>query len=196
MRDNVVSATNGADVYINQIYFFADEFINDECNGDSEKVHDNFLAMIFYIADHIEKPNHDDIELLDKMFDAYVRLCVKYGVLPTLECFGFLTKINRTTFTDWANGEYRKSSSHAVTVKRWFDICKSFVVDKLHNTGGASINLIFVAKSAYRIREVAAELPESHMMVPQLSRAEIAARFQTQTEFQDAPNAVLDVDNL
>lgn len=151
MTDNVINV-NGAEVYQHRIYELADEFIQRELDGDKEKVRGYFASMIFYIADHIEKPSNDDIGLLDGIFDIYVRLCAKYRVLPTLEMFSFLVKINRTTFTDWSNKEYRLSTAHGDTVKKWFSTCRSFVIDKLHG-GGNDANLIFTAKSAYGMRE-------------------------------------------
>lgn len=87
--------------------------------------------MIFYIRENIEKPSNDDIQLLDGLFDIFVKLCVKYGRLPTLECFSFLVGINRATFTDWANKEYRATTGHSEAVKRWLDTCKSVLVDDL-----------------------------------------------------------------
>lgn len=176
---------DGIEVYEHEIYRLADEFIDKELNGDSDAVHNNFLRMIFYIADRIQKSPNDDIELLDGIFEIYVRLCVRYQVLPTLECFSFLVKINRTTFTDWKAGEYRKDGAHAVTVKRWFDIYKSFAVERLHNAGKVDVNLIFVCKAAYQMREAAPEMIESsNNDMLRLNREEIAARYEA---FKERP---------
>lgn len=155
MTDNTIKAENGTNLYLHDIHFYADEYIEQERDGDKEAVSDYFVDMILYISDRIPKPSHDDIDLLDNIFDIYIRLCSKYKVLPTLEIFSFLVKINRTTFTDWKSGEYRTSSKHAVTVKRWFDICKSFTINRLHNKGGTDANLIFIAKAAYGMAETA-----------------------------------------
>ena len=156
MTDNTVDS-NGVEVYLHDIYMYADEYVAKELNGDKDSVRESFVDMIFYIADRIEKPSNDDIELLDGIFNIYVRLCAKYRVLPTLEMFSFLVKINRTTFTDWANKEYRLSTAHGNTVKKWFGTCKSFVVNRLHNKPGTDANLIFTAKAAYHMRETAPE---------------------------------------
>lgn len=155
VKDNVIKSEVGIEIYQNDIYRLVDEYIDTELDGDTESVADNFVSMIFYIADNIQKPSHDDIELLDNIFDIYVRICAKYKVLPTLEVFSFLTGIHRTTFTDWANGLYRVSSAHGITVKKWFDICKSFTLNRLHNQTGTNANLIFVAKAAYGMAETA-----------------------------------------
>lgn len=155
MTDNTVKTADGAEIYQHDIYYYADEYINNELNGDTDSVSDSFPAMILYIADNIPKPSNDDIELLDGIFNIYIRLCSKYHVLPTLEMFSFLVSINRATFTDWSNGEYRASSEHGNTAKKWFNICKSFTVNRLHNKGGTDANLIFIAKAAYGMAETA-----------------------------------------
>lgn len=155
VKDNTIKSEIGIEVYQNDIYRLVDDYIDTELDGDSESVTDNFVSMIFYIADNIQKPSHDDIELLDNLFDIYVRICAKYKVLPTLEVFSFLVGINRNTFTDWAMGRYRVSTAHGSTVKKWFNICKSFTLNRLHNQAGTNSNLIFIAKAAYGMAETA-----------------------------------------
>lgn len=184
MTDNTVDS-NGVEVYLHDIYMYADEYVAKELNGDKDSVRESFVDMIFYIADRIEKPSNDDIELMDDIFDIYIRLCAKYKVLPTLEVFSFLVGINRSTFTDWSNSEYRNkiyytidgerikdintwrfnhrgeeyrevsSDTYSLTTKKWFNICKSFAINKLHNKPGTDANLIFIAKAAYGMRETA-----------------------------------------
>ena len=154
-KKNTVQTQNGAEVYTHDIYYFADEYIENELDGDKKEVTDSFVDMILYIADRIEKPSNDNIELLDSIFNIYIRLCAKYRVLPTLEVFSFLVGINRATFTDWSNGEYRASTEHGNTVKKWFNVCKSFALNRLHNQRGTDANLIFVMKAAYGMAETA-----------------------------------------
>lgn len=155
VKDNFVKSEIGIEVYQNDIYRLVDEYIETELDGDIESVADNFVSMIFYIADNIQKPSNDDIELLDNLFNIYVRICAKYKVLPTLEVFSFLVGIDRNTFTDWSMGRYRVRTAHGSTVKKWFDICKSFTLNRLHNQTGTNANLIFIAKAAYGMAETA-----------------------------------------
>ncbi len=83
MKDNTVNVQD-VDIYLDNINIYADEYINTVLciSPDNEnykkEVSDSFVDMIFYIADHIQKPSNDNIELLDKMFNTYVRLCSKY----------------------------------------------------------------------------------------------------------------------
>lgn len=181
MKDNTVNV-NGADVYLNNIYYYADQYITNELELSKDDdnyiqtVADNFVGMILYIHDNIQKPSNDDIELLDSIFSIYTRLCSKYRVLPTLECFSFLVGINRSTFSDWMRGDYRTGSAHGTTVKKWFDTCKSFTLNRLHNQRGVDANLIFVAKAAYGMAETAPVQQDQVQGIPQQSREEIAAR--------------------
>lgn len=186
MKDNTVNVQD-VDIYLDNINIYADEYINTVLciSPDNEnykkEVSDSFVDMIFYIADHIQKPSNDNIELLDKMFNTYVRLCSKYHVLPTLEVFSFLVGINRTTFTDWMNGVYRINSSHGDTAKKWFDICKNCAINRLHNQTGTNANLIFVAKAAYGMAETA--LKASYTTVWRTTADRATDRRETQSSF-------------
>lgn len=155
MMMNAEITNDGIEMYTHKIFSLTDEYIQTQLDGDEGKVSDYFRDMIFYVSDRLERPDNDDIDALDNIFSAYVRLCTRYRKLPTLECYSWLVKINRATFTDWSNGEYRSSLSHGNTVKKWLNICKGFAVDELSNSKYANPNLIFTAKAAYGMRETA-----------------------------------------
>lgn len=161
MKDNTVTTVDGVEVYKDKINYYADEYIHNELEIDhvdidnKQIIKDNFIDMLFYICDHIEKPDNADIKALDYIFNVYVRLCSKYGVNPTLEAFSFLVDIDRTTFTTWANGDYR-TAEHSNTVKKWLNICKGFLVNNLGNSKGTDANKIFIAKAAYGMAETKA----------------------------------------
>ena len=155
MPKNTVTVSQGIEVYSNQIFQLVDDYIEVELAGDTERVTEYFTDLILYIGDNIPKPSNDDIELLDQLFNIYKRLCTRYKVLPTLECFSFMVNINRVTFTDWLNGDYRVGSPHGNTVKKWKDICQSFLVNSLTNSKGTDANKIFIAKAAYGMAETA-----------------------------------------
>ena len=145
---------NGVEIYLHDIYYFTDEFIEQELGGNKDGVHDCFPQLLLYISDRIQKPDNADIELLDAIFNIYIRLCTKYRVLPTLEMYSMLVKINRATFYDWSAGKYRKIGTYSDIVKTWRETCKNFVIDRLHNNNGkADVNLIFIAKASYQMRE-------------------------------------------
>ena len=155
MPKNTVTVSQDIEVYSHQIFELVDKYIQEELAGDTERVTEYFTDLILYIGDNIPKPSNDDIELLDQLFNIYKRLCTRYKVLPTLECFSFMVNINRITFTDWLNGDYRLGSQHGNTVKKWKDICQSFLVNSLTNSRGTDSNKIFIAKAAYGMAETA-----------------------------------------
>lgn len=189
MKGNTITASNGAEVYTGNILAYADEFLERELDEERQKnIYNNsntFMAMILYISDNIDKPDNNDIELLDNIFNIYIRLCTKYNMLPTLECFSMLININPSTLSKWSSGEYRTnvyydskgnhikdfaawqlnhrgeqyraepSSSHSQTVKKWKNICKNFLVNSLQNSRGTDANKIFIAKAAYGMVETA-----------------------------------------
>lgn len=196
MKDNTENVQD-VDLYLNNINIYADEYINTVLciSPDNEnyrkEVADSFVDMIFYIADHIQKPSNDDIELLDKMFGTYVRLCSKYHVLPTLEVFSFLVGINRSTFGDWMRGDYRTGSAHGTTAKKWFDICKNCTLNRLHNQAGTNANLIFVAKAAYGMAETAPVQAGQQYGTPQQTAQQIAERHKAALELPDMEKPVL-----
>lgn len=196
MKDNAVKVQD-VEIYLDNINIYADEYINTVLcvSPDNEnyrkEVADSFVDMIFYIADHIQKPSNDDIELLDKMFSTYVRLCSKYHVLPTLEVFSFLVGINRSTFSDWMRGDYRTSSAHGTTVKKWFDICKNCTLNRLHNQAGTNANLIFVAKAAYGMAETAPVQAGQQYGVPHQTAQQIAEKHKAALQLPEMEKPVL-----
>ena len=200
MANNTVKTEDGAEIYINNIYYYADQYIKDildipeedKYNEDYKKrINDNFVSMILYIKDHIKKPGYDDIALLDSIFDTFVNLCVKYNYLPTIEIFSFLVSINNTTLSEWANGVTRANSSHGETVKKWKDICRSFTVNRLSNSPGTNANLIFIAKSAYGMVEAPQQVQIIGGQQPEQIAADIAARHMIgQTEPPKLPEDI------
>lgn len=189
MKNNTVTAYDGTEFYTDKIFMYADEYIEHELDEKRrEDIYNNssiFMAMILYISDNINKPDNNDIELLDNIFNIYIRLCTKYNMLPTLECFSMLIKVNPGTLSDWGSGVLRSnvyydskgnyikdfpawrlnhqneqyrvepSTAHAEAVKKWKNICKNFLVNSLQNSRGTDANKIFIAKAAYGMVETA-----------------------------------------
>lgn len=197
MKDNAITTTDGIEVYKHNINYYADEYIRNELEIDhvdtdsKQIVKDNFVDMLFYICDHIEKPDNADIKALDNIFNVYVRLCSKYGVNPTLEAFSFLVDIDRTTFNNWLNGQYR-TAEHLNTVKKWMNTCKGFLVNTLGTSKGTDANKIFIAKAAYGMAETKAveqeQITGARKTVEQIAQ-DIGA---DQLEDQDADESSFD----
>ncbi len=183
---NTTTTTTGIEVYENQIWQLVDEYIDtvlhinqndyDSIEKYKKEIANNRIDLFFYISDRIEKPNNNDIELLDNIFNIYIRVCGRYGISPTLQMFGILVGINNMTFSDWANGDYRTTSTHGITVKKWKETCGAFALDKLHNQDGTNANLIFACKVAYGMAETAPVQAGQQYGVPQQTAQQIAER--------------------
>ena len=195
MKDNTITTDQGIEVYRNDIYRLVDEYISTVLQISPEEfgsikefkqtVADSFVDMIFYIKDNIPKPSNDNIELLDDIFNIYVRICTKYSVLPTLEVFSFLVGIERRTITCWMNGQYRTASAHGDTAKKWFDICKNCTVNRLNNQPGTNANLIFIAKAAYGMAETAPVQAGQQQGIPQQTAQQIADKYKDVLELPE-----------
>lgn len=169
-------ASNGTEVYRHEIMELAEEYIERELEGDASQIADSFPAIVLYINDTIGRQDTADIDNLDKIFSIYIRLCSRCRVLPTLEMFALMIGISNATISSWIAGEYRSSTGHCQTAQKWFDTCRSFTVNRLHNKGGTDANLIFIAKAAYKMVETA---PVQASRVEQIAQTpdEIAARY-------------------
>lgn len=171
---NTEISHNGIEIYMCRLMRLADEYIEQRLQGKAEDMQKNFRDFIFYASDRIQVPDYDDIDSLDNLFQSYVRLCVRYQKLPTVQCFSWLTKIHRSTLNDWENGLYRASTpNYADIVKEWKETCKSFVIDELQNNSATNVNLIFVSKACYGLRETSPLPVESNETRRVLSAAEL-----------------------
>lgn len=163
MKDNTITVNkdnHSIDIYTNKIFLYADEYINSVLDGntDSKVINNHFPDMILYIHDCISSYiDTRNIKQLNDIFNAYVKLNSKYSYLPTLELFSFLIGIDISTLYEWYSGNTRNtvSNDYSNTVKRWKNICKSFVINRLSNQTGGNINLIFVSKAVYGMAETA-----------------------------------------
>ena len=196
MKDsNTITASPNIEVYENKIWLLVDEYINtvlcihqddyDSIEKYKKDIANNRIDMFFYIADRIEKPNNNNIELLDNIFNIYIRVCGRYGISPTLQMFGILVGINNMTFSDWANGDYRTTSTHGITVKKWKETCGAFALDKLHNQDGTNANLIFACKVAYGMAETAPIPAGQQQGIPQQNREQIAEKYAKYKQLPD-----------
>lgn len=196
MKDNTITTAQGIEVYENKIWLLVDEYINtvlcisqgdyDSIEKYKKDVADNRIDMFFYISDHIEKPDNNNIELLDSIFNIYIRVCGRYGISPTLQMFGLMVGINNGTFSDWMDKQYRANSKHGETVKKWKDTCGAFALDKLHNQTGTNANLIFACKVAYGMAETAPVQVAQQQGIPQQSAQQIADKYKNVLELPEA----------
>lgn len=192
---NTITISQNVEVYENKIWLLVDEYINtvlcihqedyDSIEKYKKDISNNRIDMFFYISDRIEKPSNDDIELLDSIFNIYIRVCGRYGISPTLQMFGILVGINNMTFSDWANGDYRTTTTHGITVKKWKETCGAFALDKLHNQDGTNANLIFACKVAYGMAETAPIPVGQQQSIPHQTAQQIADKHRAALELPE-----------
>lgn len=179
---NNTTNINNIEIYESDIYKYADEYnmlIKDLSTVNDKYLNKSFISMILYIHDRIGNIDINNIDLLDNIFNIFIRLCFKYNIIPTLQVFSFLVGINCTTFTEWINGRGTKSNpAYTKTTQKWFDICKNATISELNNTYGTNANMIFIAKAAYGMAETA-PIQLQGSSTPILTAADIKAQIAT-----------------
>ena len=132
-----------------------DQFIETELQGNADKVQSKNDFLIYYLSMHI-KPyvNHDDIKQLTDIFQQYVYICLKYGIVPSSKMYCMLISMPISTFYDGlSNGNV---SIEFIEFSKWInDTCKTVVENKLSNTEKTNINLMFISKAVYGYTETA-----------------------------------------
>lgn len=162
---NTVKDSTGADtnIYDNNIYYYADEYINSLSNIDElYKMGSNtFTGMIKYIYRHVhfDKSITADINILNDIWDIYTDLVYRYNQKPTIEEYAMLIGVNRETIYTWLNGEYRSSdvcdklgTTRPNTVKKWQDECK---IGRYKGAQAGNVGCIFLCKAVDGMAETA-----------------------------------------
>lgn len=210
----------GAEVYDNQIESLFIQYCQD--NGwqdqlDKHDIDDSHAYCIWeYIYINLFKPDkntirynnktskidYSDIYAINEILDTYIRLCFNYKIYPLIEDFSTLTGIARDTFYTWERGDYRRGEpgatfKHSDILKKIRDATQRMTVKDLHGNpiGQQSLANNYVgAGLMFTQKEIMAQAEAN--MISQLSREEIAARYQALPEFRSDPDVVQDVDSL
>lgn len=165
MKDNTIKDYDGnsLDIYEHKIYALADDYINTVLN----------------------KPDIDNLVLLDRLWSIYTTLCYKYNHVVTVERYCILININRDTFYTWYKGEQHNDwceelgSSRADTVKKWDKECESSWQDEA-STGNPGP--MFVRKSRRGWSENAPAIGMSEERMLHKTPEQIAADYPVQIE--------------
>lgn len=202
----------GVEVYDNQIESLFIEYCqnnNLQDSLDKRDINDNDAYCIWeYIYNILFKPDKDTIRLNNKtskidysdiytlsdILNAYLRLCFGYKILPLIDDFSTLTGISRDTLNSWERGEYRRGEPGA-TFKH-SDIAKNIKKGTqrmtVKNLNGNPIGQQSLANNyddaglMFTQKEIRAQAEAN--MITQLSREEIAARFQAFNELPEKPD--------
>lgn len=199
MKDNAINV-NGIDVYMHDIYYYVDEYIDDlKANQGYEddeikalmRKAPIFKGMLKYIYINIFKPDkntktynnikqnsnidYGDIDLLNGLWDIYTSLCYKYLQIPTLLNFSLFTGISMDWFNDCKNGKIRAggneaTSSHCQSVKNWLAECEAALYDGA-TTGNPGP--MFLLKANYGYTEAPQRIEVVGQDKPQISMEEL-----------------------
>lgn len=157
VRPTYITTDKDIQVYTSNIHMLVDKYIQENDIQDDKEISDNFMHLIIYLSKYVKQiADKDSINLLDSIFDTYIELCSKYKHNPTVEQFSLLVGTHNNTIKDWKNGKYRESSpEYMATVKKWHNVCKSFLLDDTSNSKITNATKIFILKSAYGMVETA-----------------------------------------
>lgn len=189
--DNNIYIDDNTSVYDNDVFYYADEYIDNVLNGDVEKASKSavFSGMLKYIYIHVFKPGKNDkvlygskskldtsnIELLDNIWcNCFSIICAKYNKRKTLLRFSEMIGLNIDTFWDWEKGNARTSSPHRETVKRWKAECESEVYNGAIEEN--SVGCIFALKANYGYRDQVEIVTNNTNSLPSATVQEIAER--------------------
>lgn len=160
---NTVKAGNGAEIYVDDMYIYADEYIGTLRNIDDiySPAGNIFTGMIRYINRHMRftKEICADINILNNIWEIYVELAYRYNQKPVIEEFALLLGINRDTIYAWAKGEYRSGdvceklgTSRPDTIKKWQEECR---LGRYKSAAAGNVGGIFLCKAVDGMVETA-----------------------------------------
>lgn len=152
---------SGIEFYSHRYMELADQWLEERQVDLSNFRKTQFMDLIYYIHDRMEKVTTNELDKLNNMFDAYVRLCGRFEIIPSITTFAILSDVSRDTFQSWGDGERRtKSVEYVQSYKRWLKVCEGHLTNSIENSDKAPIGQIFSAKCNYQWRETAPITPE------------------------------------
>lgn len=170
MKDNTVIASNGVEIYTDDIYTYADEYISTLNNPEDIYKKQCFAGMIKYIATKIKNlVNTDDLVLLDNLWNIYTSLCYKYNNVITIERYCILININRDTFYSWYKGETKNhyceelGTTRSDTVKKWDRESESSWQDEA-STGNPGPMFVLKSRRGWSEQAPAVGMSEERML--------------------------------
>lgn len=153
MKNNTVVANDGSEIYTDDMFYYADEYINTLRNPDDIYTSNVFTGLIKYIKRNVkfDKDIYEDIDVLNNIWEVYTELVYKYNHKPTIEEFSLLIGIHRDTIYSWMNGETRKDdysvelgTSRSDTIKKWQDECR---LGRYKSAASGNVGGIFLCKA-------------------------------------------------
>lgn len=130
------------------------------------------IRPLFINGDSI-KPDYDNIQLIDNIWNVYAYICCYFGAMPTILRFGLMSDISNSAINTWLNGDYR-SSEHRQTAQKWKAECESGLYSEVIKSG--NIGCMFALKANYGYRDnVVINVTAQDTAAPAASVEQIAA---------------------
>lgn len=183
--NNAVKTESGLEVYTDDMFIYADEYIDTLHDPDSiyNTTGHTFTGMIKYINRHMRftKDIYADINILNDIWEVYTELVYKYNQKPTIEEYCLLVGISRETIYSWMRGEHRSGdicekfgSSRSDTIKKWQEECR---LGRYKSAASGNVGGIFLCKAVDGMVETAPMQIENQ--VQRQSIEEIQARYKS-----------------
>lgn len=181
---NAVKTDKGLEVYLNEMNYYADEYINTLL--DPKDIYDNrvFTGLITYLSNKLMFRNdlqtYESIDFLWNIWKQYRDLVYKFKQNPTIEEFTLLVGINTDTLYQWANEERRKddicnelSCTRADAIRKMQNECK---LGRYKGAERGNVGMIFLCKAVDHLVETApapiAEIDKRERLSLESSRQE------------------------
>ena len=153
MNNNEIKLCNGNTVTIADIYYIADEYINNVLDNpdDISKKRNCFYGLLKHIYNKLFEPSlHDkilnnqsclvlysDIYSLYSLYDSFIDLCCKYKTEFTQNSFSFFSGIDVSTLEDWKNNRQIPDNINGLPTNLWSEYAKKIFRNSeiaLHNS--------------------------------------------------------------
>ena len=132
-----------------------ESYLVEKCGGDITELRERAPAFLLYLSDCIGTIDLNNVLAINYLFTVYCHICADtLDRLPTLGMFCIMINVSADTLEYWAKGKAR-TREHADFAQKAKAYCKALVIDKLSNKSQADVNLIFISKAAYGMRETA-----------------------------------------
>lgn len=165
-QDSSIQVDENVNVYEGKIKELFDEFVNQEMQGDFTNINDRFLECVLYIRDRLYV-TIDNTYLISRLFYDYLYICICSHVNPTVNIYYMLIGTTEKELRERFNKDFMKLH------ETFHDICKSFLVHDLSNSGQTAKK--FIAQTVYGLTD---SKPNINVYEPkiQLSNKELAAQ--------------------
>ncbi len=196
MKDNTVKASNGKEIYTDDVFIFADDYIASLEKKEDIYNKQCFAGMIKYISMQIKKSiDYDNLVQLNDLWNVYTALCYKYKQTVSIERYCILINIARDTFYNWLNGVHKEcyseelGSSRSDMMKKWDAETESSWQDEA-STGNPGAMFVLKARRGWQETAPAQIPPHNNGITksPEQIAAEMGVKYLPGEQKEQPPN--------